>query len=645
MTPDVSPTTILNVDDDDAGRYVRSRLLRQQGWRVIEAASGAEALELVARERPQLVLLDVNLPDLDGIEVCRRIKNDPSLPSTLVLHISAWRITGADRVRALDVGADGYLVEPLEPDELVAVTRALLRLHSAEAGLRVAARQWEASFNAIGDGVCLLDDKNRVLRNNPAFERLLGLPRGAAEGSAADDLPVPGLAELLKKKVRGDSDIALPGDRWLRVAINPVAANEDGPPANVLVVTDISERKRAEVAVARTNMAKSRFLAAASHDLRQPFQAMQLYRHLLEQRLTEARDMDIFAKMSEAMAAGEQLLNALLDVSTLEAGTVRVNLTNFATSDLFEQLGAEMIEQAERQGLQLILRPCKWHLHSDPVLLARMLRNLVHNAIRYTEKGRVFVACRRRGDNAVIEVRDSGPGIPLDRQEAIFEEFVQLHNPERDRNLGLGLGLSVVARMGRLLDHPVQIRSAPGRGSTFSITVPLAKEDAKTEETATPVEDEPLWASLAQLSVGIIEDDAIQLEALRMLLSGWNCTVFAATTPSALAEDVILKSGHLDLLITDFRLRGGETGPAAAGAVAAALGHPLPVIIITGDTSPERLHEAMESGYTVIHKPFDPGELQQAVRNTVLAGGKTARLSRLSRTPIVTKVECVKRGT
>ncbi|HLO77139.1 MAG TPA: ATP-binding protein [Magnetospirillum sp.] len=231
----------------------------------------------------------------------------------------------------------------------------------------------------------------------------------------------------------------------------------------------IEAREQAE----RANDAKSRFLAAASHDLRQPFQAMRLFRAALSPYLTDPRADTVATKLDEAMNAGEQLLNTLLDVSTLEAGIVAPKPIPISAAELMARLAREFQPQVEGRGLRfkVVMRPAL--ILTDPVLLERMLRNLVHNAVRYTEKGGILIGARRRGNQLVFQVVDTGVGIPPSQQDKVFEDFYQIGNPSRDRSQGLGLGLSVVIRMARLLGHPVDLQSVPGRGSIFSISVPL----------------------------------------------------------------------------------------------------------------------------------------------------------------------------
>lgn len=234
-----------------------------------------------------------------------------------------------------------------------------------------------------------------------------------------------------------------------------------------------AELEQAKLVAERASEAKSRFLAAASHDLRQPFQAMELYRDVLETRLTDPKDRKALAALGLAMNAGSGLLNALLDISTLEAGITIPRTESVSVEEMLEAMAAEFGSQAQAQGLGLRVVPCSAHITTDRVLFARMVRNLIANSLRYTQAGTVLLGCRRVGGRLRVEVWDTGPGIPADRQAEIWEEFTQLGNPERDRTKGLGLGLAIVAKTAALLGHPIGVRSKVGKGSAFYIEAPL----------------------------------------------------------------------------------------------------------------------------------------------------------------------------
>ena len=235
-----APSTILNVDDNEANLYAVTRMLKRAGFAVVEAINGAEALRKVAELRPELVVLDVNLPDVDGFEVCRRIKADPATSSIPVLHMSASYILSEDRSRGLDEGSDGYLIRPVEPPELISTVRALLRIKSAEKRAQAAAHQWKATFDVINEGVCLLDRQGLVLRCNRAAGVILGLEPGAIVGKPLRDLVEP---------PDPPADLAVDG-RWFRVALVPIL-DEGSAVGSAYLLTDVTDRRNLEDEIRR----------------------------------------------------------------------------------------------------------------------------------------------------------------------------------------------------------------------------------------------------------------------------------------------------------------------------------------------------------------------------------------------------------
>ncbi|WP_084536862.1 hybrid sensor histidine kinase/response regulator [Azospirillum halopraeferens] len=361
----------------------------------------------------------------------------------------------------------------------------------------------------------------------------------------------------------------------------------------------------------RANQAKARFLSAANHDLRQPFQALRLFHHLLSERLADPRDRAIADKMGTALDSGEALLHALLEVATLDAGVVKPTIDAVSMDDVLKGVAAEFAPAAAAKGLELRVLPCAATVRSDPVLLARMLRDLVGNAVAYTAGGGVLVGCRRRGQWLRVEVWDTGAGIPPEHLDSIFEDFVQLANPERDRTRGLGLGLAKVRRKAALLGHTVDVRSRPGRGSVFSITVPMAApEPAAAPSAARGGTGEPRPAARRIL---VVEDDPVQRAGMQLLLESWGHRVTAAADGGA-ALAAVRAGGIPDAIVTDFRLPGDLTGVQVVTRIAALADRPVPGIILTGDTAPERIREAVATGCRLLHKPFSPDRLHDALQ-------------------------------
>lgn len=370
---------------------------------------------------------------------------------------------------------------------------------------------------------------------------------------------------------------------------------------------DITLQHRTKLALEQALLAKSRFLAAASHDLRQPFQAMRLFLHILMNRLSDPNSLKVGESLLAAMESGEALLHALLDVSTLEAGTVNAVPTRFDVAQLVERLAAEFQPLAAENGLELRshLRPAI--VDTDPILLERILRNLLANALRYTPTGGILVASRRRNGTVRIEVWDTGPGIPRAELQSIFEEFYQVGNAERDRRKGLGLGLAIVERLARLLGIGIDVRSRVGRGSVFAVSIPLA--------SPSPLPEPPPLQTLEALSgtsILIIDDDPLQLRSMKLMLEEYGCKVAAA-----LDEEEAL--GHArrkpppQIILSDLRLRGNRTGYQTVERIRRVARTTIPAIILTGETGPAYLASGDQPGYRLLHKPIDPARLARAI--------------------------------
>lgn len=371
---------------------------------------------------------------------------------------------------------------------------------------------------------------------------------------------------------------------------------------------NLALRREAE----RSNAAKTRFLAAASHDLRQPIHALGLSFSALLPHLSGSRTAPLARQVESCIEAIRQMLEALLDVSKLDAGVVKPELSQVDLQALLGRLMGELTGVAEQTGNRLRLRiggaP---RVYTDPAMLESILRNLVGNALRYTSKGQVLVAVRRRGWALRIEVWDTGIGIPEDQLEEVFVEFRQLHNPQRDRGSGLGLGLAIVKRLAALLDHPLEVRSRLGRGSCFRISVPRATGPAPDGPASEP--RAPLAPATGEdATVLVLDDDPDVRAAMATLLGVWGYRVLLAGTIGE-AMDLAAREGF-DLLVVDYRLPDDTTGAEAIDALQHRRGAPIPALVITGDTAPDRLREAGELGLPLLHKPVHPAKLRAALR-------------------------------
>ncbi|HEX2545735.1 MAG TPA: hybrid sensor histidine kinase/response regulator, partial [Ramlibacter sp.] len=360
--------------------------------------------------------------------------------------------------------------------------------------------------------------------------------------------------------------------------------------------TELAEAAQARAEQA--SLAKSQFFAAASHDLRQPMQALGLYAASLRELRRDPQDAHKIDQILSSVDALESLFDELLDISKLDAGHVKPQLSHFALATLYRRLEAAYAPIARKNGLDFSLAGAEVVVHADPVLLERVLGNLVSNALRYTEQGGVKVMAVAGGETATIEVADTGIGIPPDQHERVFEEFFQLRNPERDRRKGLGLGLATVRRITRLLGYPLHLESDVGMGTVFRLEVPAGDPAQAAVAAATP--EAPDLDALRGRSVLVVEDEADVREGLVQLLRDWHCDVVAAASA---AEALVAMEHSPEAVLADYRLRDGLSGIAAVADLRAHFGDALPAILLTGDTAPEIFAAAREHHLPLLTKP------------------------------------------
>jgi two-component system, sensor histidine kinase len=377
---------------------------------------------------------------------------------------------------------------------------------------------------------------------------------------------------------------------------------------NMELLQDLTRQKEE---LDKANAAKSHFLAAASHDLRQPMQAIVLLVESLQERVADPDTRRIVKSIRSSVSAMAALLNGILDISKFDAGTVKPERSHFMVGNVLERLRNTHAEQASRRGLAFRVARSKAPVETDPVLLYRILANLVGNALRYTDRGRVLVGCRHRKEGIEIQVWDSGPGIAEPDLKLIFEEFHQLANPQRDRDQGMGLGLSIVERTAKLLGHPLTVRSRVGHGSMFAIIVPYG-DPGRVRAVERPPGSDP--GSFEGCSVLVVEDERDIRAAMTMLLESWGCAVASASDgPEALA---LLESHSIvpDVVLADYRLPGEENGIRVIRAIRSR--HPgVSGILISGDIAPAVLREAESAGLKLLHKPIRPARLRSLLGN------------------------------
>lgn len=385
----------------------------------------------------------------------------------------------------------------------------------------------------------------------------------------------------------------------------------------------VAATQAAKLEAEEANRAKSKFLAAASHDLRQPIHAQGLFLEVLGHTPLTPHQADVLASARSASAASSDMLNTLLDFSRIEAGVVKPHVAAFDLQTLLNKIENDLAPQADSKGLVYRTRETRLTIDSDAALVEMVLRNLVSNAIRYTKRGGVLVACRQHvaggAAQAVIEVWDTGIGIEPENCVEVFKEFHQLGNPERDRRKGLGLGLAIADGLSKALGHRLGLASRPGRGSVFRLTLPItqaSRVDTGKLAALTPLDGQQLHG----VHVLVIDDDEVVLHGMAQLLQSWGCIVATASSISAALEKA--RQQLPQAIVSDYRLRGQATGAQAIQAVREMLGQAVPALMVTGDTAPERLREALSSGVPLMHKPVAPEQLLRALTDLMPATGK-----------------------
>jgi two-component system sensor histidine kinase EvgS len=574
MRPQHTSSVIAVVDDNEIGRYTTVRVLTQAGYLVWEGASGAEALEL-ARRRPDLMVLDVRLPDIDGFEVCRRIKADPETRSVPVLHLSALMRDTRDKIAGLVSGADAYLTQPVEPEELLATIRALLRLAQAERERELEVRQWHATFNSLRNPICLMDENGRVLRANQALLEMCGRPLDAVLGwqcyeiihGEADFVANCPLRRLREGQQNGVAEITAWG-RVFQVTVSVVPGlNGDGT-RYVHVMADITDQKRhmeemdrARRAAEAASQAKNQFLANMSHEIRTPLNGIMGLLQLLETSSLDGEQQEWVRLALESAGRLARLLSDILDLARIEAGHLALQEAPLPLDAVERDLRALYHASLAAKGMTLVWSQAPelgGVVRTDPLRVRQIVFNLVGNAIKYSDSGTVRVrwdVISRRPDgrsNVLLQVADSGIGIAEEHIAEIFLPFSQVDGSYTRKQQGAGLGLAVVQRLVAAMGGSIAVDSAVGQGSVFEVVLPMGigKDLAPKSDPA----KQGAETGAAPQTVLVVEDDPVSQMALRALLERAGHRVLVAGD-GAQALDVVART-PVDVVLLDVQMPG-----------------------------------------------------------------------------------------
>jgi signal transduction histidine kinase len=574
---------------------------------------------------------------------------DPAAPADLEL------LQHAERLIASSIGAASsrLVMSLLLRKRTVSAKAALKLLDDSHAALHFNREILQTALNHVRQGIAVFDAELQLICSNRQFGEILALPPHLVQ------LGIP-LQEILEYMDAvnpsgfGDSDALLArrlkaytteGEPYLERLPDPdrhmvIEVRSNRMPGGGFVITfsDVTpsfeaaealERSNAtlekrvrdrteeltrlnsELALAKStaedaNISKTRFLAAASHDILQPLNAARLYVTSLVERQSGGEDSRLVENIDDSLEAIEEILGALLDISRLDAGAMTTSITSFKMADLMRSLEIEFAPIARAKGLELSFVPCSLPVESDRSLLRRLLQNFISNAIKYTPRGRVLVGCRRRGQNLQIGVYDTGVGIPVLKRGEIFKEFHRLEQGARIAR-GLGLGLSIVERLARVLNHSIALDANAGGGSVFSVTVPIAKAINYTAAvtSATPLSRTPMSGAL----IVCIENDAAILDGMKTLLTAWDAEVIAVADPEAALAAIESSGTSVTGLLVDYHLDRGN-GVAAIREIRRRFGENIPAILITADRSPNVRAAAREEKIAVLNKPVKPASLR-----------------------------------
>ncbi len=527
-------------------------------------------------------------------------------------------------------------LEERDGARILRVVRDVSEREQVEKALRSSERRYQELYDHAPDMYFTVSADGLIRSVNLLGARCLGYPHEALVGRPVWDIVHPQDLSRIRAQVRGifrdrqeQSELEFRKVRkdgsvlWVHEQVRLIEGNGDAPAELWISCRDITERKRTESALRhakeeaeRANAAKTRFLAAANHDLRQPLQTLGLLTGVLKERAQDAETVrEISTHLGEALTVMGDLLDGLLDAERLESGEVTPRITEFRLASLFDRMRICFESQAAGKGLDLHVVHSDAVVRSDPVLLGRIVQNLLSNAVRYTDRGGILLGCRRRGTHLSIEVWDTGPGIPKPQQAMIFEDHYQLGNPHRDRNKGLGLGLAIVRRTARLLGHRVELRSTLGKGSRFAVRVPRVVDVPSHHAETAQERGQARRPEPQDISVLLIEDDQAVLQSARLLLEVLGCRVATATCEHEALQR--LAAPGPDLIISDYRLPQGKLGTQVIQQLRTAAGRIVPAILVTGDTTLAIQRESERFDCQILRKPVDAERLAALIHRLV----------------------------
>lgn len=632
---DMNETVVLNVNDDAATRYLMTKSLKKGGYTVIEAPNGKAALELAFGQRVDLILLDVKLPDMSGLDVCKRLKADPRTKNVLVIQTSAAFASTDRRIEGLESGADAYLAQPIEPLELLATIRAMFRTRRAEEGEQRASRKLQRTFDAIVDALLLVDCEGRIEHVNPAAAALLGRSREALrEKDAAQALsfyvPPDQIRGLLGRADGGRQEMeARIGERCYRVSADPVRNGGVGPECYVLILSDISDRKRLEEEqrtraedLHEASKRKDEFLGMLAHELRNPLNAISAASAALGRTASDERHVRLHTVINRQVSNLARLVDDLLEVSRITRGKLQLRRRPVDFVKVVREAihAGQGIIESRNQSLVLEGPETPIWVDGDDLRLEQVVLNLLSNASKYSQPGsRISIVVSRHDDGASyaqLSVRDAGIGLPPDMLSCVFEPFVQV-DQSLSRSLGgLGIGLTMVRNLAELHGGTASARSEGlGKGSTFYVRLPVMDREPDAEEMRpTPSQPLPVTPGSA-LKVLVVEDNLDTLELVREWIETLGHNVQTASDGRTGLNAAL--ASKPDVALVDVGLPEVDGYEFAKSLRAADPGKDVHLVAITGYGRPEDRARALDAGFDAyVVKPVDEDVLRRILQTS-----------------------------
>lgn len=642
---DPSHHTVLVVDDNPATRHSTSRLLRAAGFVTLDASSGLEALELIALGGLSAVVLDVLLPDIDGFEVCVRLRSAPATALLPVIHLSALLVENADRVTGLNAGADAYLVHPVDSDVLVATLRALIRARTAEENHRRSDARFRVIFKQALSGIALIDAQGRFADVNPALGNTLGRSREELLGRRISDFVLPQWVEYVGRRMVASADVetAWQGDFPMRhaqgntVHIQWRLSPHVEPGLRVGIAIDVSERQElarrkqevlereqaARATAERHSRTKDDFIAVLSHELRTPLNAISGWVHILKKRGAAHETLAALDAIDSSVRAQARIISDTLDMSRINSGKLRLERQRCdAGKVVLESLeGLEPTLRGKNLRLELILPPEEQSpAFLDPTRLQQIVRNLLTNAIEFSEDGGVIkVSLSRTNDVLTLSVQDFGRGVEPDSIAHVFDGFSESDSPDNRAHGGLGLGLSLVRQLAQLHGGEATAESAGlDHGATLTVTMEVG-EPAAGARHLTPTEGSKRTSSadkpLEGVDVLVVEDNTEAGEMLALVLGEAGAHVSLAADYDSAVEAV--RQAWPAVLVSDIGLPGRDGYELVRTLRALTTSADRPAVLaiaLTAFARPLDKRRALEAGFDLhLEKPLQPHTLIAAI--------------------------------